>query len=151
MSWVFVSACMSVQKTLQAYVYEHVPVQRSQHLNSVENHDCVFSLMLFHIVILRSRCNILLFRNPTINHLNYCWQTSKRFWVAAHFLSISNTQVDRNTKEQKLQKVVHVLCVCGSAAECVNLEIKVSKRVTWNVFTRSWKVKRYILSSLLDV
>lgn len=52
--------------------------------------------------------------NTTINHLNYCWQTSKRFWLAAHFLSISNTQVGRNTKEQKLQKDVHL---CGSVCD----------------------------------
>lgn len=71
-----------------------------------KNPDCVLSLTMFHIVILCSRCNIRLFRNPTINHLSYCWQTSKRFWLAAHFLSISNTQVDRNTKEEKLQSDV---------------------------------------------
>lgn len=65
-----------------------------------------FCLMLFHVVIPHSRCNILLFRNPTINHLNCCWQNSKRCRPAAHFLSISNTQVDRNTKEQKLKNAL---------------------------------------------
>lgn len=101
---VFVSACMCAEMpmSLLAYACVHVPVQQSQLLSWAENHDCIFSLMLSHIVIPRSICNILLFRNPTINHLNYCWQTSKRFWLAAHFLSISNTQVGRNTKEQKL-------------------------------------------------
>lgn len=42
--------------------------------------DCIYfspCLILFHIVILHSRCNILLFRNPTINHLNCRWQTSE--------------------------------------------------------------------------
>lgn len=76
---------------------------------AAENPDCVPSLMLLHIVIPRSRCNMRLFRNPTINHLNYCQQTSKRLPLAAHFISISNTLTDRNTKEQKLHW--DMLCV----------------------------------------
>lgn len=61
--------------------------------------------------------------------------------LAAHFLSISNTQVDGNTKEQKLQNAVCV-CVSLSAAECVDVcwsvfvEMKISRRVTENVFTK---------------
>lgn len=95
--------------------------------------DCIYfspCLILFHIVILHSRCNILLFRNPTINHLNCCWQTSKSFRLAAHFLSISNTQVDSNTKEQKLQ---HGVCVCVrmSVAQCVDALC---------VWLRGWKL-----------
>lgn len=107
--------------------------------------ECIYfspCLILFHIVILHSRCNILLFRNPTINHLNCCWQTSKSFRLAAHFLSISNTQVDSNTKEQKLQHGVRV-SVRLSVAECVDVlcgvveGMKISSRVRENVLTLS--------------
>lgn len=51
---------------------------RAAFIGAGQKTDCVF-LMLFHIVILSSGCNIPLFRNPTINHLNCCWQTSKCF------------------------------------------------------------------------
>lgn len=71
--------------------------------------------------------------NTTINHLNYCWQTSKRFWLAAHFLSISNTQVGRNTKEQKLQKDVH-LCDCGGLKVTRNVFTFRLKGSTWHLF-----------------
>lgn len=102
----FICQCLCVCLSAPARTYRCRWVYKHMHLcvcmrcaHSIwAEHDCVLTLMLFHIVILCSRCNILLFRNPTINHLNYCWQTSKRFRLAAHFLSISNTQVDRITE-----------------------------------------------------
>lgn len=106
---VFVSASTHMWMTLQAYACACAAFTASeQGRNQIAFWGFFFCLMLFHIVILHSRCNILLFRNPTINHLNCCWQTSKSFRLAAHFLSISNTQVDSSTKEQKLQNAVCV-------------------------------------------
>lgn len=58
--------------------------------------------MLLRIAVLLSKCGTRLFRKSAINHLGYCWQTSKRVRLAAHFLSITNTRVQRNTKEQEL-------------------------------------------------
>lgn len=108
---VFTGASTHIWMTLQAYAFVHLPVRHSQHLSRAEKKWFFFfffsCLMLFH-VIPHSRCNILLFRNPAINHLNCGWQNSKRCRPAARFLSISNTQVDRNTKEQKLK---NALCV----------------------------------------
>lgn len=91
--------------SLQAYAYVHVAAFKlSRKPRCVL--DAVSTLSFCALDAISSYLE-----NTTINHLNYCWQTSKRFWLAAHFLSISNTQVGRNTKEQKLQKDVRL---CGS-------------------------------------
>lgn len=117
---VFVSASTHTWTTLQAYACVCAAFTASEQARNPTAFIFPPCLILFHIVILHSRCNIPLFRNPTINHLNCCWQTSKSFRLAAHFLSISNTQVDSNTKEQKLQ---HGVCVCVrmSVAQCVDV------------------------------
>lgn len=94
-------AGVHVWTTLQAYASAHVAVPHWQHLSWAENRlpflpdtvsRCYFMLQMQHPASI--------YKNPTINHLNCCWQTSKHVRLAAHFLSISNTQVDRNTKEQ---------------------------------------------------
>lgn len=60
---VSVSAPTPVRMTLQAYASVHVPGQCSQHPSRTSN--CVFSMMPVHVVILRSKCNILLLRKPS--------------------------------------------------------------------------------------
>lgn len=117
--YVFSSALQCTWMTLQVYEYEHV--QKPM--------NAFFMLpMLFHFVIPHSRCNILLFSSPTINLLNCCWHTSKCFRLAAHSLSISNTQVDGNRKEMGLQNILCVCChVFMSAVKCVHVSFGVLK------------------------
>lgn len=73
----------------------------------------------FRIVIPLAGFNFLPFREATINHPNCCWQTSKRFSGAAHFLSISNTQMDGDVDGRGIRKCIYVcaftvrVCVGG--------------------------------------
>lgn len=123
--YVFSSALRCTWMTLQVYEYEHV----QKPMNAFS-----FMLpMLFHFVIPHSRCNILLFRSPTINLLNCCWHTSKCFRLAVHSLSISNTQVDGNRKEMGLQNILCVVLrvyVCGEVCACFFWSAEVVKKMS---------------------
>lgn len=130
---VYARACQPLYRripmSLQAYAYMHVAAFKlSRKPRCVL--DAVSTLSFCALDAISSYLE-----NTTINHLNYCWQTSKRFWLAAHFLSISNTQVGRNTKEQKLQKDVRL---CGSVV-----------RWKWQEMSSllGWKVQHGICSS----
>lgn len=81
--------------------------------------------MEFHIVIPHSQRNILLFRKPTINHLNCCWQTSKRFSLAAHFLSITNTQAHSDTEGAEITGCRAPLCVSVIGAHRSSMKLAV--------------------------